>query len=78
MVEIRVRDCGQGIPPDQIPLLFHRFVRLQRDLASKVPGNGLGLYLCRVFAEAMGGSITVESTGRPDEGATFILRLPAA
>jgi signal transduction histidine kinase/peroxiredoxin len=77
-VEIRVRDFGQGIPPDQAPLLFHRFTRLPRDLGSNIPGNGLGLYLCRVFAEAMGGSIHVESTGRPGEGSVLVLRLPDA
>jgi signal transduction histidine kinase len=76
MVEIVVRDYGLGIPPDQIPLLFNRFVRLPRDLASSVPGNGLGLYLCQAFAKAMGGSIWVESTGIEGEGSIFHLRLP--
>ncbi len=76
MVEITVRDEGLGIPPEQIPLLFRRFVRLPRDLASKVRGTGLGLYLCRLFVEAMGGTIWVESTGIPGEGSTFHLRLP--
>ena len=75
MVEILVRDFGPGIPPDQIPLLFHRFVRLPRDLGSNVTGTGLGLYLCQNFAEAMGGNIWVESTGEAGEGATFHLHL---
>ncbi len=76
MVEITVQDRGLGIPPEQKDLLFRRFVRLPRDLASNVRGTGLGLYLCRVFAEAMGGTIWVESTGVPGEGSTFHLRLP--
>lgn len=77
MVEITVRDYGWGIPPEQIPLLFNRFVRLPRDLASQVVGNGLGLYLCRVFAESMGGRIWAESTGIEGEGTSFHLLLPA-
>jgi signal transduction histidine kinase len=76
MVEIVVRDHGLGIPPDQAPLLFQRFARLPRDLASNVIGNGLGLYLCRVFAEAMGGRIWVESSGIEGQGAAFHLHLP--
>lgn len=76
VAEITVRDFGLGIPPRQISLLFERFVRLPRDLASSVAGNGLGLYLCRTFAEAMGGKIWVESTGIAGEGSTFHLLLP--
>jgi signal transduction histidine kinase len=76
-VEIRVQDHGFGIPPDQIPLLFNRFVRLPRDLASTISGNGLGLYLCRLYVEAMNGRIWVESSGVPGEGSTFVIRLPS-
>ena len=76
MVELIVRDQGLGIPPDQKDLLFQRFVRLPRDLESSTIGNGLGLHLCRVLAEAMGGRIWVESSGVPGEGSGFYLRLP--
>lgn len=76
MVDIVIRDHGFGVPPDQAPLLFQRFVRLPRDLASSVVGNGLGLYLCRELTEAMGGRIWVESTGVEGEGSTFYVRLP--
>ncbi len=78
VVAITIRDYGPGIPPDQIPLLFNRFARLPRDLGSRVTGSGLGLYLCRLFAEAMGGKIWVESTGVHGEGAAFHLQLPPA
>jgi signal transduction histidine kinase len=76
MVEISVRDHGLGIPPGQTELLFQRFVRLPRDLASTVVGNGLGLHLCKVLAEAMGGRIWVESDGIEGHGSTFFVRLP--
>jgi signal transduction histidine kinase len=78
MVEIAVRDYGLGVPPEQAVLLFQRFVRLERDIASSVVGTGLGLAICRAYVEAMGGRIWVESTGIPGEGSTFRLTLPAA
>jgi signal transduction histidine kinase len=76
MAEIAVRDYGLGIPPEQQPLLFQRFMRLPRELESNVMGTGLGLYLCKTMAERMGGSIRVESSGIPGEGTTFFVRLP--
>ncbi|HKD77972.1 MAG TPA: HAMP domain-containing sensor histidine kinase [Ktedonobacterales bacterium] len=75
-VVIQVSDYGLGIPVEQQPLLFERFVRLPRDLASNVTGNGLGLYLCRLYAEAMGGTIDLISGGIEGEGTIFLLRLP--
>lgn len=77
-VEIAIRDHGLGIPPEQIPLLFHRFVRLDRDIASAVPGTGLGLAICRSYVEAMGGKIWVESDGVAGEGTTFLFQLELA
>jgi len=76
LIEITVRDYGLGVPPAQIPLLFQRFMRLPRDLASTTVGNGLGLYLCRIFTESMGGAIGVESSGIEGEGSLFFLQLP--
>lgn len=78
VVEITVRDHGLGIPPDQLPLLFNRFARLPRDLASNVSGNGLGLYLCHSLAQVMGGRIWAESSGVEGEGSAFHLQLPLA
>jgi signal transduction histidine kinase len=76
VAEIVVQDQGLGVPPEQIPLLFRRFVRLPRDLASTVVGNGLGLHLCRTFIEAMRGRIWIESNGIPGEGTAFHFTLP--
>src|SRR5262249_44992232 len=68
MVQVSVQDQGLGIPPRDAGKLFNRFVRLERDIAGPVRGTGVGLYLCRVLVEAMGGRIWVESTGVPGEG----------
>ncbi len=77
-VVFNVQDGGLGVPEDQIPLLFNRFVRLERDLASTIPGNGLGLYLSKVLAESMSGSVGVTSPAADGAGSNFWLKLPLA
>ena len=78
VIRIAVKDEGHGIPPNDIPLLFNRFVRLQRDLNSTINGSGLGLYISKQLVEAMHGRIWVESTGIDGEGSCFFIELPAA
>lgn len=73
---LSIQDAGPGIPPEELPLLFEKFVRLRRDLAGTLPGMGLGLYICKQFVEAMKGRIWAESSGRPGEGSRFCLTLP--
>jgi signal transduction histidine kinase len=77
-VAICVRDQGPGIAPDEIPLLFEKFVRLERDLSGSVRGTGLGLYISKQLVEAMGGRIWVESSGVAGQGSCFYFTLPAA
>jgi signal transduction histidine kinase len=76
LVQINVQDKGLGVPAGDIEKLFNRFVRLERDIAGPVRGTGVGLYMCRVLVEAMGGRIWVESSGIPLEGSTFSFTLP--
>jgi glutamate:GABA antiporter len=78
MARISVSDQGPGIPPAQQEEIFDKFVRLERDLNSKVRGSGLGLYISRQLVEAMQGSICVESSGIKGEGSTFSFTLPLA
>jgi signal transduction histidine kinase len=66
-----VADQGPGIAADAQDRIFEKFERLGRDEAG---GSGLGLYISRQLARAMGGDITVESV--PEKGARFILTLP--
>lgn len=76
LVCLSVQDEGPGIPADELPLLFEKFVRLKRDLAASTRGTGLGLSICKQLVEAMGGRIWVESSGRLGEGSRFCLTLP--
>ncbi len=57
-VEIRVRDTGSGIQPEQVPLVFNHAYQGSR---SDPRGMGLGLYFCKLAIEAQGGSITIAS-----------------
>lgn len=75
-VYLSIQDAGPGIPPEELPLLFEKFVRLKRDLAGSRPGMGLGLYICKQFVEAMKGCIWAESSGRSGEGCRFCMTLP--
>lgn len=70
-----VQDEGPGIPADELPLLFEKFVRLKRDLAGSTRGTGLGLYICKQLMEAMGGRIWVESSVHENMGSRFCLSL---
>lgn len=74
---IEVRDSGSGLTQEQISRLFQPFTQVHDTQAITVPGTGLGLYICRGLAEAMGGRIEASSPG-PGQGSTFRLHLPLA
>lgn len=75
-VVVSVVDRGEGIAPEDQANLFQKFVRLTRSLTTPVRGTGLGLWICRQYVEAMGGSIWVES--EIGKGSAFRFCLPAA
>lgn len=66
-----VADQGPGLSATEQARLFGKFERLGR---SGDGGSGLGLYISRRLARAMGGDLTVDSA--PGQGARFILTLP--
>ena len=72
-VQVSVTDRGPGISSDVVDRLFQRFSRLEETSAG-TSGSGLGLYLSKVFVEAHGGEIWVDS--EPGRGSTFSFRLP--
>ena len=54
-LKVCVRDLGDGVPEEELPLVFEKFYRGQN--THKKSGSGLGLYLSKQFMEGMGGSI---------------------
>ncbi len=70
-----VRDTGHGIAAEDLPKLFVPFSRLNAEKLG-VEGTGLGLVLCQRLAQAMNGSLHVES--QPGLGSTFSVELPQA
>jgi PAS domain S-box-containing protein len=73
-VVVSVTDRGPGIAIDAQERIFERFERLEE--TRKQTGTGLGLYITRRLARAMGGDVSVSSV--PGAGSTFLLRLPLA
>ena len=75
-VALLVTDNGRGIPRERIPDLCKPFVQIANPLRRDVGGIGLGLAISRSLAEAMGGTLKIDS----DIGKGTIVRvtLPAA
>lgn len=70
-VEFFVKDTGSGIPPEFIDNIFNTYASQD---AEQQKGYGLGLALCKIIVEKLGGSIRVEST--VNVGSTFTFVLP--
>jgi len=68
---VTVRDNGAGIPPDQKERIFGIFKRLHD---RSVPGNGIGLAICRRIISHYEGRIWVES--QEGQGSSFVFTLP--
>ena len=73
---VSVSDEGRGIPADQLERVFAKFHRVEDPMRMTTSGTGLGLYIARQLAQAMGGTLTVEST--LNVGSTFTFTLPLA
>ena len=73
-VELRVRDTGIGIAPQDLDRVFDRFHRIERAAARTHEGSGIGLALVRELVTIHGGTVDVSSVAR--EGTVFTVRLP--
>lgn len=74
-IRFAVTDTGPGLSADEAAQLFRPFVRIDSDSGKDRGGWGLGLAICQEIAQAMGGTVGVES--RPDCGATFFFDVTA-
>jgi signal transduction histidine kinase len=69
-IEVRVRDCGPGIPAAQLEAIFEPF------FTTKAKGIGIGLSISRSIVEAHGGRLWAQNEA--DGGARLSFTLPVA
>jgi signal transduction histidine kinase len=73
-VVFSVKDEGLGISPQDEATLFKTFHRVQRPETRGIRGSGLGLYIVKEWAEAMGGDVWLRS--QLNQGSTFFVSFP--
>lgn len=69
-ISISVTDTGCGIPKEKYEEVFNRFSKLD----TFIPGNGLGLYLCRLIVKRLAGEIKIDPNYA--EGTRMVVTLP--
>ncbi len=72
VLEVDVADTGIGIAPDRIGRIFDSFSQADNGISRQFGGTGLGLTICSMLAEQMGGGISVHS--EIGHGSVFTLR----
>lgn len=77
LVNIHVRDDGQGISKELLPHVFNLFVQGARTTDRRDGGLGIGLTLVKSLVELHGGTVAAHSAG-PGQGTEIIVGLPAA
>ncbi len=75
-VVLTVADDGPGIAAEHLPRLFERFYRVDPGRSRELGGTGLGLAIVKHLCEAMGATVSVDST--VGQGTRFSVSLPAA
>ncbi|WP_439024448.1 two-component system histidine kinase PnpS [Bacillus halotolerans] len=75
-IQIEVSDTGIGIQKEEIPRIFERFYRVDKDRSRNSGGTGLGLAIVKHLIEAHEGKIDV--TSEPGRGTVFTVTLKRA
>lgn len=69
---VKVRDTGPGIPHEKRAFLFKPFSQADHSMTRKYGGTGLGLYLSRRLAQALGGDVKLDENHH-DSGSVFTI-----
>lgn len=79
LVKILITDTGKGIPDENKSLLFRKFQQASNNILTRdnTRSTGLGLYISKLMAEGMGGSVALEKSTL-NVGSVFAFSLPAA
>ena len=77
-IAVRVMSTGNPIPSGEKSKIFDRFYRGADGRRAAAGGSGLGLFVARKIAVALGGSLDLDSVAGVAEGTAFRLTLPAA
>ncbi len=80
--ELRIRDSGEGVPPEKLDRLFKPFSQADASISRRFGGTGLGLAICHQLAKLLRGWIWMESragrAGQPPEGWTSSANNPGS
>jgi signal transduction histidine kinase len=72
-VHIKVEDHGQGLPENELPMIFNKFQKLSSKPTLGEGTTGLGMYLAKTFMDMMKGDIHVEKNTSSGLTITIIL-----
>ena len=75
-VTISVKDHGEGIPEEQLPLIWERYYKVDKTHKRATVGSGLGLSIVQDTVKKRGGMVS--AANRPNGGAGFTVRWPEA
>ena len=73
-IDLAIQDFGEGIAPEDVPRVFHRFYRVDKARSREKGGNGLGLSIAKQLVDGYHGSISVDSA--LGSGSVFRISLP--
>jgi signal transduction histidine kinase len=78
-IEVSIEDTGKGIPEHEQNLLFKKFQQASTNIYTRDTsrGTGLGLYICKLMVEGMGGTIYLKESF-VSRGSKFAFTLPSA